>query len=175
MDETKFWNLLARSLQHGPSAQYETLVGLLEELPSIELVRFEQIYDCFVAAAERGGIYGASALLTGSTLSDDSFLYFRNWLVAQGREVYEQALIEPDSLSALPEVDPQSGAWDQDIVYAAWDVLGGRADKDVSDDADDDPCEAEGEEFDWMEYTPAVLQQKFPRLWARYGERYQTD
>ena len=175
MDETKFWNLLARSLQHGSSAQYDTLVSLLEDLPSIELVRFEQIYDCFVAAAEKGGIYGASALLTGSNLSDDSFLYFRNWLVAQGREVYEQALVEPDTLSALPEVDPEDGAWDQDIVSAAWDVLGGRADKDVADDADDDPCEAEGEHFDWMEYTPAVLQQKFPRLWERYGARFRAD
>lgn len=175
MDETKFWNLLARSRQHGPSDQYDTLVGLLEELPSMELVRFEQIYDCFVAAAERGDVYGASAVLTGSTLSDDSFLYFRNWLVAQGREVYEQALAEPDTLSALPEVDSGHGAWDQDIVYAAWDVLGGRADKDVADDADDYPCDAEGENFDWMEYTPAVLQQKFPRLWQIYGARYRAD
>ena len=33
--------------------------------------------------------------------SDDGFLYFRAWLTSEGREVFERALSNPDSLAEL--------------------------------------------------------------------------
>ena len=32
---------------------------------------------------------------------DDGFDYFRGWLIAQGRSVFERALVNPDSLAEL--------------------------------------------------------------------------
>ncbi|TYB52801.1 DUF4240 domain-containing protein, partial [Nonomuraea sp. PA05] len=49
-------------------------------------------------AAHRADLWGAAYLINGGC-SDDGFEYFRCWLVGQGREVYEAALDDPDSLA----------------------------------------------------------------------------
>jgi hypothetical protein len=35
--------------------------------------------------------------------SDDGFEYFRAWLLAQGRDTFEKALEDPDTLAALED------------------------------------------------------------------------
>ncbi len=50
--------------------------------------------------------------------SDDGFDYFRGWLVAQGRTVWERALADPDSL-ADAGVDPRDDMVECEDVLAA--------------------------------------------------------
>jgi hypothetical protein len=58
--------------------------------------------------------------------SDDGFDYFRGWLIAQGRAVYEQALADPDSLAGLPAVVDACASgedlWGEDILGVAWNA-----------------------------------------------------
>lgn len=52
-------------------------------------------------------LWGAGFVITGY-MSDDSFHYFRSWIVGKGREVFELALANPDDLGPHidnPEVD----------------------------------------------------------------------
>ena len=81
--------------QHRENLQAEQRVQLTEAqkvrpvelLSPAEVLRFQELYECFVAAARTADLYGAGSLMNGSLRSDGTFLYFRNWLVAQGREV----------------------------------------------------------------------------------------
>lgn len=47
----------------------------------------------------------AASLILGGC-SDDGFEYFRGRLIAQGREVFERSVADPDSLADLPVMDP---------------------------------------------------------------------
>jgi hypothetical protein len=48
----------------------------------------------------------AAAYLINGGCSDDGFEYFRCWLIAQGRQVFEQSRAAPDSLAELPVIGP---------------------------------------------------------------------
>lgn len=50
---------------------------------------------------------GAVVLLGGC--GDDSFEYFRAWLISQGREAFESALADPDSMAAFEHFDGEFG------------------------------------------------------------------
>jgi uncharacterized protein DUF4240 len=43
-------------------------------------------------------------------MSDDSFADFCDWLIGQGREVYERAIADPDSLGD----EPAGEEWDEE-------------------------------------------------------------
>jgi hypothetical protein len=47
---------------------------------------------------------GAAAHPSDGGRSDDCFDYFRGWLIAQGREVLEHVVADPDALAELPVV-----------------------------------------------------------------------
>ena len=53
--------------------------------------------------AYRQELWGAAYLINGGC-SDDGFVYFLGWLIAQGRDVYQAALPDPDSLVSHPSV-----------------------------------------------------------------------
>jgi len=62
---------------------------------------FDDIVHGYSALAYQYGLWtAASVMLDGC--SDDGFMDFRVWLIAQGRETYLAALKDPDSLSDVP-------------------------------------------------------------------------
>ncbi|MFC9245678.1 DUF4240 domain-containing protein [Streptomyces sp. NPDC057136] len=46
----------------------------------------------------------AAAYVINGGCSDDGFDYFRGWLIAQGREVFERTAADPDALAEVPIV-----------------------------------------------------------------------
>jgi hypothetical protein len=68
----------------------------------------------------------AAAYLINGGCSDDGFEYFRGWLIAQGREVFERVVADPDALAELPIV--QASAADgldldgEDVLSTAWNA-----------------------------------------------------
>ena len=57
------------------------------------------------------------AFIVNGGASDDGFDYFRGWLIAQGREVFEGTLAKPDSLAdVIDDPDSEWGFEDQDIL-----------------------------------------------------------
>jgi hypothetical protein len=61
-------------------------------------------------------LWGA-AYLANDGCSDDGFLYFRAWLVTQGKDVFEQVCKDPDSLADVP------AAFDEDTERECEDLL----------------------------------------------------
>ncbi|WP_405687885.1 DUF4240 domain-containing protein [Streptomyces sp. NBC_00057] len=108
MDTTDFWNLIddARAQVTDPAdaeAVVERASALLAARPRDEIVAAQQLLWDLMAASYRAPLWAAAYTINGGC-SDDGFDYFRGWLIAQGREVFERVVADPDTLAELPEI-----------------------------------------------------------------------
>lgn len=108
MDTTDFWHLIDEARAGaGEPADAETVVIRASELlaarPLEEIVAAQQLVWELMAASYRAPLWAAAYLINGGC-SDDGFEYFRGWLIAQGREVFERVVADPDALAGLPEI-----------------------------------------------------------------------
>lgn len=103
MTRDEFWSLIAESKAHAGQnveAQYDCLSKKLTAMGSEEALRFHGICYAYTDAAMKYGLWDAASCMLGGC-SDDMFMDFRGWLVSQGKEVYMQALANPDSLASV--------------------------------------------------------------------------
>ena len=63
-----------------------------------QALNFDAIIHGYRDLAYKYGLWSAASILCDGC-SDDGFIDFRDWLIAQGREVYMAALKDPDSLT----------------------------------------------------------------------------
>lgn len=94
MTENLFWSLIEAG---GDTAldRAETLADRLADHAAKDIKGFAQIATDKAAEAYRADLWALAYLLMGGC-SDDAFTDFRNWLILQGREVFEAALADPD-------------------------------------------------------------------------------
>jgi uncharacterized protein DUF4240 len=107
MDEHRFWQLIDESRRRAardPHRQMTRLRELLAVLTPEEVLEFGTILWRLHGVAYRAELWGAAQLIAGHG-DDEVFDNFRAWLIAQGREAYEAALSNPDSLAAIAEAD----------------------------------------------------------------------
>ncbi|MFK8101991.1 MAG: DUF4240 domain-containing protein [Saprospiraceae bacterium] len=103
MKEAFFWALMSETQQasgNDPSVQQGLLERELIELTLDEIIAFDSILRKLTNKAYHWKLWAAAYLINGGC-SDDCFMDFRGWLVAQGEAIYTQALNDPDSLSEL--------------------------------------------------------------------------
>jgi len=101
MGEESFWKLIEGAKSAAGSkldARPIALARGLSPLSLPELQAFQKRYESYLLSANRWDLWGAAYLMNGGS-SDDGFKYFRDWLISEGREVFESALADPDSLS----------------------------------------------------------------------------
>ena len=108
--------------------------------------------------------------------SDDGFIDFRAWLIAQGREVYLAALADPDSLT---DVEAYGGCQFEELNYIGDGVLEDLTGQNAYDNTDSDAYKALVEElkkdivygegvnypYEWDE-----IEARFPRLCEKHLE-----
>lgn len=163
MDESRFWMLVdAAKSQAGDNegARPSRLRTALAALPATEIQAFQRLYDGVIARAHRWDLWGAAYLMNGGC-GDDGFRYFRDWLISEGRDVYQHALADPDTLADLPV---REDAELEAFGYAALEAYAEHTDKPLERDASDELTAPEGREWD-EDALPTLL----PRLAARYG------
>ena len=101
-----FWDIIeeARHSVRRTSEMPGWLEERLSQLPESEILNFSSHFsECRDRAYDARLWLAAVVMLRGC--GDDSFDYFRGWLIAQGRKVFEAALVDPDSLAELGSVD----------------------------------------------------------------------
>lgn len=98
MTEDEFWEVIKRTRSEHQDVQVAKLTAELENLEPSEILAFEDMYGTLLDRADRVKLWGA-AMLINDWGSDDGFEYFRSWLMAQGREIYDAAVADPDSLA----------------------------------------------------------------------------
>src|SRR5262245_38625607 len=101
MHADDFWRIIDRVHASNPDdmdARCEALRAELEQLSDFDLKSFIEHFDGADARAYDWKLWGAAYLIQGGC-SDDAFSDFRATLISMGRNFYERALADPDSLA----------------------------------------------------------------------------
>ncbi|KAB1148850.1 DUF4240 domain-containing protein [Streptomyces luteolifulvus] len=170
MDEMEFWELVDTSREAAggdPEDQADLLVDRLLQLDPESVLDFARHFESRYNRAYTWDLWGAAAVLLDGA-SDDAFDFFRCWLIGQGREVYEPAVHEPDSLAdLLGDFDEEVDGDAEDLGYAAdeaYEQLTGTVAPDLG--IPSAPPEPEGTPVDFEHER--MLAERFPRLWERF-------
>lgn len=163
MDAAAFWQLIEESRENAGGdlgEQAAHLTDLLSELPPDEILAFDRMFRQLLNDAYRWDLWGAAYIINGGC-SDDSFEYFRCWLISQGQRFYDESLADPESLAGRAEEGGHEEA--ESLLYAAADAYEVETGKKLTDLHIVPPSEPAGEP--WEEDD---LPKRFPKLSAAY-------
>ncbi len=167
MNQDIFWGLIAETKARA-SGNFQRHAKLLQnelvKLPSEEILSFYEIFREYFDRAYRWDLW-AAAYIIGGGCSDDSFMDFRSWLISMGKDVYEQTLMDVDTLAQIKfgsggeedaffEEFHYCSMWAYEKKNGAFPQLKIKS-----------PTKPAGE--DWEEED---LERLCPKLWAKYGE-----
>ena len=166
--EDQFWELIENSAADDPQINLDNLTALLSDL-TVERFSDSITLDKHLEILRPESCARSHRL---RRCSDDSFDYFRAWLISKGKNVYENALLNPDSLlGVLNEMNDNDFPENEEILYAALDayeeVTGKEDFYDVLDSFDDDFQILEIE-LNWDEDDPKTLELICPKLFDRF-------
>lgn len=177
MDRTHYWELIeqARDEVDATSASPEqtertvqAFVRLLMELPPEEICDAWLRHHELMADAYTWPVWGAAYVLKGGC-SDDSFEYFRNWLILQGRDAFDSVLDDPDSLvTLLPQGELDESQFScEELSYASTEAYEQVVGEPMPEHRDVPDLAQPGVEFDFDD--AAAMQARYPKLTARVG------
>lgn len=174
MDIAAFWKVIdqARGATPGdaapdkPSANPDSLRAVLEKLSTDEVKEFAKHFNDQLIRLNRWSVWGAGYVIAGG-MSDDSFHYFRSWLIGKGQAAAELALSDPDALGPyVTEDDLDEGVDNELLEYVAAEILEEAGEDDPSEQSDTHPdSDPDGEPFD--EDTVAG---QYPKLAKQFWE-----
>ncbi|TGE27375.1 DUF4240 domain-containing protein [Hymenobacter metallicola] len=174
MTNSEFWQLInaSKNTTHDQTAQADFLSEQLATWEPNQIIEFECRLREHLLEADDYKIMAALKILDGY-VSDDSYLYFRAWLVGQGEAVFRNALRDADSLAQIAQEPYQEF---ENLLYVATEAFGRRTGRPAEDDTFpravaaargldyDLGSETKGE--DWREeQLPKLL----PRLWKKFS------
>lgn len=158
----EFWAIIdkARAESGGDDeALLEKVRARLKKMRPEEIVSFDVHYDALRFRAYRKELWGAAYLMNGGC-SDDGFEYFRAWLISRGGKVYENALLDPDSLADV--CDPESDCHElEELMGLAGEAYRSSTGKPLPDRKREFP-ELTGREWDEDE-----LESLYPKIAAK--------
>jgi hypothetical protein len=174
MSAEEFWRIIkgAAESAHDPDAHVQALRTALRELTLDEIISFEVTFRRYLNQAYTWDLWGAAYVIHGGC-SDDSFEYFRRWLVSRGRDVYEAALADPDSLARQVVQAGPGNVWEfEEIYYVARDIFEekGGVGGDVRDYSEPEAgLGGPGPSGEPFTEDEEHLARRYPKLWQRFG------
>lgn len=176
MDKEQFWQLITESKQAAGinlDNQTKFLIEKLKQLPFPDILDYRHFMDEYLHLSYTSHLW-AVAFITMGGCSDDSFDYFRGWLIAQGKEVFDQALGNPDSLLQplddylKAKIDPEC----ENMWYVAIEAYEQRYNKfdfyDALEERYPDKIKSPTMNFDWEEDDEESLSKIAPIIFAKY-------
>jgi len=110
MDEDRFWDIVQRVHNISEGEMDRKCVALRQQIAALSRdasLEFAQLFDDMMDKAYHWPLWGAAYVIHGGC-GDDTFTDFRSSLISRGRQAFERALADPDSLA------------DEDIDESAW-------------------------------------------------------
>lgn len=158
-----FWNIIeqAKSLaeydiEQRPAALQQILTGQTAK----QIQRFDQIYREKLLEAYRWELWGAAYVIQGGC-SDDSFDYFRDFLISEGQQAFETVLKSPDDLA---RIDLPDDVELEDFRYAIGDAYEAVTGQELPANTVSFPAEPAGQ----AAWTEEQLDTLYPQLCAKY-------
>jgi ABC-type oligopeptide transport system substrate-binding subunit len=158
-----FWKIVEAAKDSAGSymdARPDALKEILLTISADEIVEFDLEYRRKLIESYRWDLWGAAYLINGGC-SDDSFDYFRDFLISEGKEIYEAAIENPESLASL---DHAEDADLEQYRYSIGDAYEEMTGKKLPINSLKYPSEPVGDEWEEEE-----LEQMFPTLAKKYG------
>ena len=161
MDETGFWKIVQNA--HDASGgdmdrKCDALRRQLSALSKDEALEFAGHFDALMDKAYDWSLWGAAYVINGGC-SDDAFSDFRAALISRGRQAFERALSDPESLAA--EDFDESDWFYEGYQYAVTDGVEAAAGSRPQHAMQAQPSGA-----DWQEDQ---VYARFPKLSAKFG------
>jgi hypothetical protein len=163
MTRDQFWTIVDQV--KGAKEPEVAIAKLLRKLTPPELLSYQEHFDTLFREAYRWNLWGA-AYIMGGGCSDDGFIDFRYGLIAMGREMYESALEDPDSLAQHRIEGEISNELFGYAATEAYEELTGEEDMPRMAPPKRPP-KPSGEEWDFDDRKENA--RRLPRLWAKYG------
>lgn len=113
MNEQLFWQLIdeAKAKTTNVEDQAEELVQILIKRTVKEIIGFQKVFETQLEALCEAKLFAAAYYIMAideeeeEDEEDDRFSYFCAWLIAQGKEVTQKAIENPDSLADILTVN----------------------------------------------------------------------
>jgi uncharacterized protein DUF4240 len=159
--DERFWALIDEARTGSDaSASPKRLAKVLGALSPTEIQEFGHMFYEKLCDLNQWTLWGAGHVITGG-MGDDSFHYFRSWIIGKGKQAFEFALSNPDDLAPLIDNDEVDNEL---LEYVALEILKTKGiQEDPRERADHSPDdEPAGEPFDENTVT-----ERFPKLAAR--------
>jgi hypothetical protein len=160
MERPTFWRIIqsAKDDSKGdPNRQVALLTERLTVLPPEEIISFNTVLWDLMRESYTNDLWAAAYILNGGC-SDDCFDYFRAWLIAQGEQIYTNALKDPESLAGVADFEEVEL---EDMLGVAWNAYKDRTGSKLPPRPVADPWHLQGEA--WDEDT---VEEKYPNLAA---------
>lgn len=161
MGNTEFWEIInkAKTAAGNAHERPQALRVLLRELEPSEIQSFYETYKLNIYAAYTWPLWGAAYIINGGC-SDDCFDYFRDWLISEGQDAFENAVNNPESLADLPFIEE---AELEEFRYIADEVYEEKTGQDMMPNRVPHPGEPIGTEWDEDE-----VYKLYPRIADKY-------
>ena len=163
IDDVKFWMIIERARSHSDGVAElfsEHIANQLQDFKSIEIKRFQNTLYDKVETLNHWSLW-ALAYISQHGCSEDSFLYFRAWLISLGQEVYNQAIVDIHGL--LSQVNSNGIVENEGLLYAAFEAYDIRTEGKEMDLRERKEIPPKGQEW-----TESDVQSKYPEIWNYY-------
>ena len=101
MDEDGFWKIVQNANDRSGGDMDQKCDALRQQIPALskdDALEFARHFDAMMDKAYDWPLWGAAYVINGGC-SDDTFTDFRAALISRGRQAFERALSDPDSLA----------------------------------------------------------------------------
>jgi hypothetical protein len=162
MKEDEFWKIIERSIidsKNDYQVQIKSLENILLTLNSTEIEKFDNTFRALLAASYDTKLWGASYVINGGC-SDDCFEYFREYLIAHGKNKFYATLKDPESCAPWIKSEGEDN-W-EGIRYSASKAYKQTTGKELSYSYQP-KCELKGKLFD-----EATVEKQYPKLAEKF-------
>ena len=188
MTRKKFWKYIseAHKKEKDNNGMLNYLVDKLSENTYEEIFRFDIINDEIMLESYNQSLWCASYLINGDT-TEESFDFFRLWLISQGEKVYNDVMKNPDNLIKyidFPEGDFVPDLYEnEDFFFVAVDAFGIKNDMGIIEELFEiylDKFDSYKEKlnysdvdypklkFTWCEKVPKSMRKICPKLFEKF-------
>ena len=172
----KFWSLVDNAVRASNGDEYLKEKYLTEELEKLsldEIKDFEIAFRKCIIDADEFKIMAAQKIIEGY-VTDDSYLYFRCWLIGLGKNAYTETLKNPDHLATIVN-KKEICEWER-IMYVATEAYSKKTGKEEDETFPRDFAINLGLDYDFgapptkgTDWTERELPTMLPQLWIKFN------
>ncbi|GAA4300124.1 DUF4240 domain-containing protein [Nibribacter koreensis] len=170
----QFWSLIDKAVKSSSGdkeLKEKFLVNELTKLSLEEIMDFEMAFRKSILEADDFKVMAAQKIIEGY-VSDDSYLYFRCWLIGQGKQVYQETLKNSDYLAHVVQKGESTDF--ESLLYVATAAYSRKTGKDEDETFPRDTAIGLGLDYDFgaaatkgTDWSEDELPKLLPNLWAK--------